>query len=91
MGNTGKPLRRRDLVWREVDGETVVLTSDNRKLQVFNDVGSRIWSLLDGKHDVSSIAAIISHEYDEQKDIVENDTIEYLEDLKRLDLVEEEE
>ncbi len=83
-----KPLKRRDLVWREVDGETVILSPDNRKLQVFNDVGSRIWALLDGKHDVSAIAAVISREYGEQKDKVEQDTLEHLENLKRLDLVE---
>ena len=91
MGNAGKPLRRRDLVWREVDGETVILSPDNKKLQVVNGVGARIWALLDGEHDVSAITSIISQEYNAQKDTVEKDTLEYLEDLKRLDLMEVEE
>jgi len=76
-------------VWREVDGEVVILTPDNKRLQVLNDVGSRIWTLLDGEHDVSSITAIIASEYGQQKDVVEKDAVEHLENLKRLDLVEE--
>lgn len=89
MDSTSKLLRKRDLVWREVDGEVVILTPDNKRLQVLNDVGSRIWSLLDGERDVSSIAAIISSEYGERKDLVEKDALEHLEHLKRLDLLEE--
>jgi len=89
MDGTSRLKRKSDLVWREVDGEVVVLAADNRQLQVFNDVGSRIWSLLDSQRDVSAIAAIIAAEYGEQKDRVERDTLEHLEELKRLKLVEE--
>ena len=89
MNKTAKPLRKPDLLWREVDGEVVILSPDNKHLQVFNNVGSRIWALLDGNRDVAAIASVISAEYQEQCEIVEQDMLEYLEQLKRLDLVEE--
>lgn len=89
MDNTSKLLRKPDLVWREVDGEVVVLSADNKHLEVFNDIGSRIWTLLNGERDVASIVAILCKEYEEQADRVEKDTIEHLEHLKRLNLVEE--
>jgi hypothetical protein len=87
--DNNKLLRRRDLVWREVDGETVIISPDNKHLQVLDDVGSRIWALLDGEHDVSGIAATICSEYEGPKDSIEKDIVEYLEHLKRLNLVEE--
>ncbi len=54
---TSKPVRNRSLVWRELDGETAIISSDNHALHTLNGVGSRIWSFLDGTHDVAAIVS----------------------------------
>ncbi|NCO67340.1 MAG: hypothetical protein CO148_07420 [Nitrospirae bacterium CG_4_9_14_3_um_filter_41_27] len=89
MENKRNPMRKQDLVWREVDGEVVILTSDNKLMHVLNDVGSRIWTLLDGEHDLAAIAAIISTEYGEAEDTIKKDLVEHLEKLRQLNLLEE--
>ena len=81
------PSRKPDLLWRNVDGEIVILSTDSRNLQVFNEVGSRIWSLLDGVRTVSAIAEVICTEYGVQRETVERDILAYLEQLKKLGLV----
>lgn len=89
MENKRNPIRRHDLVWREVDGEVVILSSDNKAMHVLNDVGSRIWTLLDGGHDLAAMAAIISTEYGEAEDTIKKDMVEHLEKLRQLNLLEE--
>jgi hypothetical protein len=89
MENKRNPLRRQDLIWREVDGEVVIISHDNKTMQVLSDVGSRIWVLLDGEQDVDAIASIISGEYGEAMHVVGKDLIEYLESLRQLNLLEE--
>ena len=88
MDNENKPVRRSDLVWREIDGEVVIISPDNKAMQVLNNVGSRIWTLLDGEHDVAAIAAILSKEYERQAEDIKKDAIEYLSNLKQLNLLE---
>lgn len=88
MLNGSKPRRRQDLVWREIDGETAIISYDNKKMQLLSDVGSRIWALLDGEHDLATIAAKISAEYGEKTEIVKKDLFEFAENLKRLNLLE---
>jgi hypothetical protein len=84
-----KPLIRRDLVWRKVDGEVVVISPDNKSLHILNDVGSRIWTLLDGENDLADILAVLSAEYQGTGDAAKKDLVEYLENLRLLKLLEE--
>lgn len=88
MSSNNKLTRRNDLVWREIDGEVVILSPDNKSMHTFNDIGSRIWILIDGEHDLNDITDIISVEYGEKKEIVRKDLITYIEDLKQLNLLE---
>lgn len=51
-------------------------------------MGSRIWSFLDGTHDIADIVSTISNEYQEDEEIVKRDVTEYLDDLRKLNLLE---
>jgi len=88
MENESNPLRRQDLIWREVDREVVILSSDNKRMHVLNDVGSRIWALLDGEHRKEDILRAISHEYEAAENEMETDISEYLSELRKLNLLE---
>lgn len=88
MDVNGKPKRNQSLVWRELDGETAIISGDNQALHTLNGVGSRIWSFLDGTHDIADIVSTISNEYQEDEEIVKRDVTEYLDDLKELNLLE---
>lgn len=88
MENKRNPIRKQDLVWREVDGEVVILSSDNKLMHVLNDVGSRIWALLDGEHSKEDILSMVSAEYEDAGD-VKKDVSEYLNELRQLNFLEE--
>ena len=88
MEDKRNPLRRQDLVWREVDGEAVIISPDNKAMHVLNDVGSRIWILLDGEHSKEDILGIISAEYEDAGSTLEKDVSGYLEELLSMNLLE---
>ncbi len=88
MENKRNPIRKQDLVWREVDGEVVILSSDNKLMHVLNDVGSRIWAQLDGEHSKEDILSMVSAEYEDAGD-VKKDVSEYLNELRQLNFLEE--
>ena len=87
MDINDKPKRCSSLVWREVDGEIAIISSDNKHLHTLNGVGSRIWELLDGDNDLAAIAAVIISEYGEREAVVKSDLSEYIENLRELKLL----
>lgn len=89
MDNENKPVRRSDLVWREIDGEVVIISPDNKAIHTLNDAGSRIWTLINGDSDVNTITAILCREFDEKEEDIKKDIYEYLNNLKQLNLLEE--
>ena len=53
----------RDLPYRDVAGETVLLDPQGEKILGLNGTGGRIWALLDGKRTIADIATTIADEY----------------------------
>jgi hypothetical protein len=50
--------------WRLIAGEAVILSLDTKVLRGLNDVGSRVWDLIDGQRTVSDIVDVIVDEFD---------------------------
>jgi hypothetical protein len=82
-------VRKKDFIWREVDGETVVISSDNKLMHVLNETGSMIWSLLDENNDRDSIVQIVAAAFGGNEEAVRNDLDEFIETLKSLNLLED--
>lgn len=51
------------------------------KIEVLNDVGARIWSLIDGHRSVREIASLLCEEYQVETSLAEADALAFLEDL----------
>jgi hypothetical protein len=83
----GKFIRNDDIAWRNIDGEVLVVNPKDSLIYPLNDVGTRIWELLDGKSAVSDIVSIICEEYDADEMAIQNDIIDFLEDLLKAGLV----
>jgi coenzyme PQQ biosynthesis protein PqqD len=58
--------------------EAVIVLPDKGQVKVLNEVGTRIWSLIDGKRSVSDIIRMIVQEYQVSQKDAENDTLEFL-------------
>jgi hypothetical protein len=50
--------------WRLIAGEAVILSLDTKVLRGLNDVGSRVWDLIDAQRTVDDIIDVIVAEFD---------------------------
>lgn len=66
------------VVGRLVDDEAVLVLPERGQVKVVNQVGARIWELLDGRRSVREIAAQICAEYQVDLSQAEADTLEFL-------------
>jgi len=61
--------------------EAVVVVTARGKIDILNEVGARIWSMVDGRRSVREIAMAICEEYQVSATQAEADTLAFLEDL----------
>ena len=66
---------------RVIDGEAVLILSDDSEINVLNEVGSRIFELADGTRTVAEIANMIGGEYDISAEDATTDVVEFLDNL----------
>jgi len=52
------------MAWQIIDGEMVLLDVDGKQLIGVNDVGARIWELMDGVRTIADIAHTLTEEFD---------------------------
>jgi hypothetical protein len=82
------------MVGRKIADETVLVpisqnVADLTYMYTLNNVGSRIWELLDGGTTVEKIAAALVREYEVEYPQAEADVIEFLEQMKEVGAVVE--
>ena len=82
------PLPKPDIVGRNVDNESVLVLPQQGQVKVLNQVGARIWELLNGKRTVKEIATILSQEYAVSQAAAEKDTLEFVNDLGERNMLE---
>ena len=88
MEKNYRPVQNQEIAWREIDGEAVLVISDDSDLKVFNGTGTQIWKQCDGQHKVSSIAQEIAVEYEVTHDEALADVIDFLMDLRSKGLID---
>ena len=82
-------LQRNKLVlWRDLDGEAVLLNPLVGCSYNLNRVGTLIWKMLDGKHSTSDIATRISELYEVESDQALRDLENILDDMAKNDLLD---
>ena len=73
--------RNGNVLWRELDGEAVLLDPAEGCSYNLNRVGTLIWKLLDGNHTFTDIASAICTEFDVEHDQAFQDMEFLLDDL----------
>jgi len=66
---------------RPGETEAVLVIPSRGKVKVLNEVGTRIWKMVDGQRSVREIAAKIWEEYDVEQVEAEDDTLEFIKEL----------
>jgi hypothetical protein len=88
--------RKNDLfVFREIAGEMVLVpirrnAADLDNLYVLNNVGARIWELLDGERTLQAISDILCEEYEVSLPAAQQDLAEFVEQLASFGGIERE-
>lgn len=58
------PFQVPDVIWRVLDDSAVLVSPEGGRVTTLNDVGTTIWSLIDGQNSVQDIADQLVHKYD---------------------------
>ena len=77
-----------NLIWRQVDGNTVVVTPQSGEMRVLNGVGSTIWQLLAEEQTPDAIVAHLVTHYDVSPQQASDDLWAFLADLDGRHLLE---
>ena len=80
-----KPRSRTGIGERIIDGEALLVNAEGGEILVLNEVGSFVWTLLDGEHDVASIASLVADEFDVEPATAREDIDAFLTHLKSRD------
>jgi Coenzyme PQQ synthesis protein D (PqqD) len=71
-----------NVVYRDLDGEAVLLDLSSGTYFGLNEVGTRVWQLVDGVNDEAHIVATLAAEYDADPAVIAKDVARLLEDLR---------
>jgi hypothetical protein len=79
--------RHPNVASRTIDGQEVVIVPSSRKLQMLNDVATRIWALCDGRT-VREIVDAITAEYEVTRATALRDVLDFVGEISRRGMVE---
>lgn len=71
----------------DLDGEVVMMNMEKGQYFMMNDVGSRIWEIIEEPIKVSEIINALLSEFEVEREECENTVMEFLNDLNYGDLI----
>ena len=80
-------VRRDGLVQAEIDGEVVTMSVEHGTCYGLNQVGSRIWNLLEKPTKVGVLCETLLGEYKVDPDVCERQVLDLLEELRAEGLI----
>jgi hypothetical protein len=82
-----KPVRHPEVLWREIQGETLLLRLDTGRPCVLNRVGGSVWSLMDGEKSLQDIVPLVGQDYAVDRERLEADIAAFVEALQERGLL----
>jgi coenzyme PQQ biosynthesis protein PqqD len=87
MDQSRIPNKSPDLIWREMEDGTVIISPEGGQVRVLNDVGTLVWRLIDGQKTVHVICNQVSQEYEISAADAVNDVENFLQELDQRDIL----
>jgi hypothetical protein len=80
------PIRSKDVVFRKIAGEFLLVpisrqAADVDSIYTLNEIGGRIWELIDGEKNIGEISDTIVEEFEVSPDVARADVREFLKNL----------
>ncbi len=79
--------RNKNCAFKKVEDELVLIHPEGGSFLSLNEVGARIWELSDGTRTVEEIINEISREFEEEKSKIERDTVNFLKELEKKEIL----
>ncbi|MEZ5331636.1 MAG: PqqD family protein [Thermoanaerobaculia bacterium] len=79
--------RAPDTRYRRVRDEGVVIRQSTAEALVLNDLGARLFELIDGRTSVTGLLDRLEAEYEVERPVLQADVMEYIAELDALGLV----
>lgn len=79
--------KNQDVIWREVDGETVLLNPVTGRYFGLNRVACSFWNRVDGKTTIDEIIDQILDEYEVERQVLSQDIVELVSILTEYELL----
>ena len=76
------PRRVPEAAYKEFEGEAFIVLPSQQKYKILNEVGTRVWGLLDGEHTPEQIARIVASEYEVTAEEALVDILDFLRELE---------
>ena len=81
-----------NFVTRDIAGETIIVpvrssASDLDSIYTLNELGTKIWKLIDGRTSVSKIIEAVCREYDVATEVAKKDVEEFLHSIEVAGLI----
>lgn len=73
--------RRKQVPWRVLDAEALVVNVKTGMLYPLNSVGTRIWELCDGERTLAEIVAALAAEFDADEQTIGEDAERFIVEL----------
>ena len=73
--------------WRVIEGRVVLIDANEGQLLHLNEVGSRVWELLDGKKSVDQIIGELDNAFDASPAHLRKDVRKFVRKLHRMELI----
>ena len=84
-----RPKQKEQIIAQEGVNDFLLLNMRDGNYYSLNEIGGRIWGLCDGKHTVEQIVETLAAEYDATPEILTNDALELLGELRNQKLIAE--
>ena len=81
------PIRNEQYVWRNLDGEGVLLNPETGKYFGVNTVGCSFWEQVDGEKSMAEIATLLLEEYEVDRQTLESDLTSLVETMVEKGLI----
>ncbi len=76
-----------ELVSSDLDGETVMMSIENGQYYGLDEIGSRVWALIEEPRSVSELCDVLVEEYEVAREQCEQDVLAFLNELAEDNLV----
>jgi hypothetical protein len=80
--------RIEEIVASDIDGETVMMSIENGKYYGLDDIGSRIWELIEKPIRVSDLIDTLLGRYEVDRKTCERDVLKFLNELNEDEIVQ---